>query len=397
MTPSEVQQVERKLVKARIALLLTQPFFATLAVRLRMEAVADGKIGGTPVPIAATDGDKFYYNPEGCATLSMDEAKGLWAHEVLHIAMLHQLRMQSRNPRKWNTAADFAINVIVKSAGLSLPAGHLDNPHFNGKHAEEIYRLLPDGDGGGGKGSGQCPPGGQQNGQAGGKPGGDDPSDFGMVLPAPPDQAATQEQEWRVAVQQAAHAARSCGKLPGGLEELVKSLRGPTAPWFDYLRKFISELMAADYTWSRPSRRSASLGVYLPSTVKQGVGAIDLAIDTSGSISNDELERFGSRFLTLHEELRPELLRVIYFDSIVQRVEEFGPDDTPAFNVKGRGGTDFRPIFDWITQSARELRCLVVLTDLQAAFPDEAPDYPVLWVTVADGMAPFGDTVRMEE
>jgi predicted metal-dependent peptidase len=393
MTPSEV---ERNLIRARAQLLLTQPFFATLALRLIMEPTVDGMAGGTPCPVAATDGVRFYYNPEGCANLSMDHLKGLWAHESMHVAMLHQVRRQSRDPRGWNIACDEAVNHIVRDGGLSLPDGALNTPQFKDKSAEEIYRLIAQQQGGGGKGKpGQSPLSGL--GQPGQGQPGQGPQDWGIVLDAPPGQAATQEQEWRVAVQQAAQAARSCGKMPGGLDTLINSLRGPRSSWFDYLKRFCADVMVSDYRWSRPSRRSASLGVYLPSTIKEGIGHIDLAIDTSGSISDKELECFGSKFLTLHEELKPELLRVIYFDAKVQRVDEFGAEDSPDFHIKGRGGTDFRPIFEWITQSGREPKCLVLLTDLEAPFPDQAPTgFPVLWISVNDKQAPFGDTCHLE-
>jgi predicted metal-dependent peptidase len=81
---------------------------------------------------------------------------------------------------------------------------------------------------------------------------------------------------------------------------------------------------------------------------------------------------------------------------MVQRVDRFGPEDSPDFHIKGRGGTDFRPIFDWIAASGVEPKCLVLLTDLEAPFPQVAPSYPVLWVSVNNKTAPFGDTVYME-
>jgi predicted metal-dependent peptidase len=396
MTPAEV---ERMLIKARAQLLLTQPFFATLALRLVMEETVNVMVGGTPCPVAATDGVNLYYNPEGCAKLSMDEAKGLWAHESMHVAMLHQVRRQQRDPLRWNISCDEAVNHIVRDGGLSLPVGALNSPQFKDMTAEEIYRLLAqqEQDGNGkGKPGGNSPPGGLPGqGQPGQGKSGNGPQDWGLVLDAPPEAKATQEQEWRVAVQQAAQAARSCGKLPGGLDSLIASLRGPRSSWFDYLKRFVADVMVSDYSWSRPSRRSAALGVYLPSTIKEGIGHIDLAIDTSGSISDKELECFGSKFLALHEELKPELTRVIYFDAKVQRVDEFGAEDQPNFHIAGRGGTDFRPIFDWIQTSGREPKCLVVLTDLEAPFP-QAPSFPTLWVSVNNKTAPFGDTVYME-
>ena len=398
------QEVERMLVKARAQLLIIpkNAFFATLAMHLTL--VESERAG-----VLATDGKNMYYNPNGqLAEYTMDQLKTGWAHESLHCGLGHTTQIGDKDPRLANIAMDYVINAILKQGDFELRPEWLYSPRFENMTWYEVYRILANEQQGSGKGPGQSPPGGlpgqgqpgqgqSQPGQGNGQPG-QEPGGWGMVLPAPPPEPGEepQEQKWRVAVQQAAQAARSCGKLPGGLDALVASLRGPRSSWFDYLKRFVADVMVSDYSWSHPSRRSASLGVYLPSTIKEGIGHIDLAIDTSGSISDQELECFGSKFLALHEELKPELTRVIYFDAKVQRVDEFGAEDSPNFHIAGRGGTDFRPIFDWIQASGREPKCLVVLTDLEAPAPTEPPSYPVLWISVNQKQPPWGDCAYME-
>ena len=67
-------------------------------------------------------------------------------------------------------------------------------------------------------------------------------------------------------------------------------------------------------------------------------------------------------------------------------------------NPVGGGGTDFRPVFEWVERQGVAPCCLVYLTDLLCnRFPDQTPDYPVLWVQTADYnvTAPFGEIVKM--
>jgi predicted metal-dependent peptidase len=298
-----------------------------------------------------------------------------------------------KDPDLMNRAMDYAVNAILKADGFYLKPEWLYDQRFENMTWQEIYKILErPGQGGQGKGKQPGQPGGQQ-GQ--GQPG-KSPAAWGAVTAPPPGKVEEQASDWRIAVQQAIQAARSCGSVPAGIEQLVEITKGPRASWFDRLKRFVAATVVTDYTWSRPSRRTASLGIYLPSTTKEGTGHIDVAIDCSGSISDRELEEFGSKFDALHEELKPELVRAIYFDAVVQNVKEFGPEDAVTFDVKGRGGTDVRSAFKWIEESGRQPKCLVVLTDLETPFPDMPPSYPVLWITVNQHTPPFGDCAFME-
>ncbi len=389
------------LTKARAQLLLSHPFYATLLLRLRLQESTD-------VSIMGTDGICLYFNPEAVAALSLDHIKGVLVHEVLHVALQHHTRRGDRDSNAWNVAGDLVVNPIVKAAGLSLPDGHLYDPACVGKHVEEVYRNPHAGQRGGGSPPSR-PPGGQKqqpsgkgqsgqtqqpNGNGQGASGGS-PASFGWVKDAPAGAKDSQDTEWKMAVHQALQAARACGNVPAGIDQLIDAITGSSATWFERLKRFVASTVVYDSTWARPSRRTASLGIYLPSPIKDGVGHIDVAIDCSGSITNSELTEFGSKLLALHQELKPELVRAIYFDAVVQRVMEFGPYDQPTFQAKGRGGTDVRTVFEWIYRSGRPPKCLVVLTDLETPFP-EPPNFPVLWVTVQKKTAPFGEVAFME-
>jgi predicted metal-dependent peptidase len=87
---------------------------------------------------------------------------------------------------------------------------------------------------------------------------------------------------------------------------------------------------------------------------------------------------------------------VVYCDEVVNDAQEFGPSEPITLEPKGGGGTNFRPVFDWVEKNGVAPACLVYLTDLCCTeFPDATPGYPVLWVTDSRRTAPFGETLRI--
>ena len=88
------------------------------------------------------DGESFGYNPDYIDTLTDLELRGVLAHEVMHVANGHCWRRGPREDRRWNQAADYAVNPIVVSSGFVLPKDALSAARFAGKSAEEIYGAL---------------------------------------------------------------------------------------------------------------------------------------------------------------------------------------------------------------------------------------------------------------
>ena len=129
MTPTE------KLRAATGYLILHHPFIATPLLRLRL--VPDPR-----QPTAATDGRSIFYREELIAGLTLEETIFLLAHEVLHVALAHHLRRGERNPKAWNAAADFAINLLLQEAGFSIISGALLEPAYAGWSTERVYRTL---------------------------------------------------------------------------------------------------------------------------------------------------------------------------------------------------------------------------------------------------------------
>lgn len=366
-----------KILKARTALVLDQPFFGSLA--LRMILVEDASF-----TTAAVDGVSMFYNPEFIESLTNKELIGVIAHEVLHLALGHLWRMGSREYKRWNSATDYTINDTLKESGFTLPEGCLLDSSFAELSAEEIYSRLPespDGDSNGKDG---------QPGQGDGK---SDPGGCGSFMP-PKTEAESKELEstWKAATAQAASISK--GKLPGDLKRQIDDMLNPSVPWHILLRDFVEKSAKNDYDWTRPNRRYINTGIILPSLVSEELPELVIAVDTSGSIDMKALNHFAaeaSNVLSAYDTT----IRVIYCDTQIQHEEVFTRADMPMkMNPKGGGGTKFTPVFDHISKEGYTPACLIYFTDLYGDFPTHEPDYPVMWLTDSKDMqAPFGKTV----
>jgi predicted metal-dependent peptidase len=105
-------------------------------------------------------------------------------------------------------------------------------------------------------------------------------------------------------------------------------------------------------------------------------------LDTSGSISADELSVYTAAVLGILEETSPEAVALIQCDAEVQRVDTIQPGE--SFNrieVHGRGGTRFQPAFDWIAESAFGADAIVYATDLHCSDQPQDPGLPVISLT----------------
>ena len=250
-----------------------------------------------------------------------------------------------------------------------------------------------DGDGGESEGDDAGESGGGQGGDDGqeGEDGGQsshDPSGTGEVMDAKERAGGEEldqdkeEQEWDEAMHQSAQIAKAEGKLPGSMQGLVESVHVSQMDWRALLRRFMEDVSKTDYTWSAPNRRFIDQGLYLPSVHSEGMGPIVLLMDISGSVvyAGDMLGRMWTEVREIAQELQPERVHVVQVDTRVSHVEEFESDDLPeALTVRGGGGTDFRPGFDWVEDEGLTPACLLYFTDMEcSSFPEE-PQYPVLW------------------
>lgn len=389
-----------RIKKARSALLISQPFFGTLA--LGLELVEDGK-----VETIVTNGRHLRFNPEWADALPMPNLEAVVAHQVMHCAFGHIFRREGRDAKLWDDACDHVVNHELAACQFDLPQGSLMNPQFKGMTAEAVYSVLHQkeepGDDQPGAG-GQSQPG---SGRAGGTdPGQPSPGESatGRIEdavdeegdPADAAEAAQQEADWQTAVAQAAQVSRASGRLPGAIERAMESLLAPRVDWREALMRYFKAKAKEDYNWSRPNRRY--LPIYLPSLDSQRIGPVAVAIDMSGSITQKMIDQFVSELLEIRDEVKPEEIVVMAFDTRV-RGEALRIRDDEPIEIKARagGGTAFDDPVRVLDEMGIEPEVLVYLTDLDASVFPVQPQYPVLWVVTPGGRskAPFGDIINM--
>ena len=201
-----------------------------------------------------------------------------------------------------------------------------------------------------------------------------------------PVDVAAEEQAWDEAMHQALNIARAEGKVPGRVEETVKGAHASRLDWRTLLRRYMTDAAKSDYSWSLPNRRFIDSGLYLPSIHSEGMETIAVIIDTSGSLPAATLAEFWAELREVAAEIRPESVVVLQVDAALQDAAEYAPDDLPdEIALKGRGGTDFRPGFEWLDEQGIRPAVCLYFTDMECSdYPDAEPGFGVVWVNWGD-------------
>lgn len=401
-----------KITKARVQMISKQPFFGVLCMSLRF------KEDPNEDTMAVTPSGMVYYNPDYIKQLTINELQGLLCHEVLHVALKHLEREEGRDHFKSNIAQDLAINPFVLKT-FPLPKGALYMKEFEGMAWEEIYDkldikkikcpfdcsncpfknpILPDKYSRVPKYGIVCRKRGsldrhitkneieQLKQQI--KEGKISRSDL-RKLGYPEDILDHKETiNWRKVMKDAWQYAKAIGILPAGLERLVEDLVEPQINWLEYLSLLIVNNLPYDYSYSRPSKKSISIGYYLPSVQKMGIKGI-VVIDTSGSMSNEDLRDGLSQIVGIFRDIPNAELTVYSCDTMLYEAQHITSEyEVPTLKLKGGGGTDFRPIFQKIKEEGDDVDLLIYITDAYGVFPTPDminPNMTVIWVITRDG------------
>ncbi len=397
-------QVEDVLIKARIQMLISAPFFGNLATRLRFKDATEW------LSTLATDGRYFYYNRNFVDAMTFDEVVFGMGHEVLHCVYDHmdKVRLGNRDPRLWNIANDYVINADLVEAKIGEQIKLVDicfDWKYRGKMSEEIYddlfqkavnegrvitidsfdeHIYRDGDGddeGAGEGEGN-----------------DGTKGPVRYTKAEKDQI---KQDFQNAVIQSAKAA-GAGNLPSGVKRLVDKLLNPQLSWRELLPMQIQSVIKSDYTYMRPSRKGLDAGFYLPGMDREQTIDVAIAIDTSGSISNDMLVDFLSEVHGIMSQYNDFKIHIWCFDTAVHNPVLITADtanDLLTYEIGGGGGTDFDVNFEYMKEQGIVPKKFIMFTDGYPwnSWGDENYCDSLFIVHGGDGgntpTAPFGITV----
>lgn len=379
------KKLEDKIARARVSMLLDEPFWGHIAMKL--ETVMDESCkdsGGTPT--MGTDGKKLYWHPEFVREADDDKLRFVIAHEVGHVVLMHPIRQQLREPVRWNFAADYADNeMIIQDNNFKIPDGALYDPAYAGKVTEWIYTHLD-------QDFDKDSPGildyhpwqGQKQAE-----------DGDGNVPSEVDQPIT-EQEIAEMVAQAATAAKLKGKLPGHLRELVDGVLNPKVNWKVYLQDGIVSTAKNDFTMYPPNKKHLWRGIYLPSITGTEI-TIAVYFDSSGSVSSEELQMYFSEVRGICNQFDEYTIYLRTIDTRIQDSWEIHPMDPMPNFANGRGGTNFIPAFE-DAKKLEEISAIIYFTDGYGTFPDKAPEVPVFWCCTSDFEPfPFGTVLRIKE
>lgn len=377
--PTEASEA---LSKAKVKLMLKPDcaFFATLILQTPVYWVTKDE-----VDTAATDGKNLFFNPEFFLGLEPEERLFLVLHEVMHNVFNHGTRQGFRDGRVWNEAGDYAINDELIQRGFKMPKNGLHNVDYRDMSADDIYDDLMRKRNEGQQGAQnpwpdlRVPP--QGDGSQSQNSTGNSPDQNIGGIPSP--SADEVEDHNKNLLSQATQASKlhgdKPGTIPGSLERLLDEMLNPKLPWTTILRKFLFSLSKNDYSWRKPNRRYISQGLILPSLHSEGVGQIDFAIDTSGSVSEDDFNHFVSEIGYVFKQFKPEGVGVMQFDHILQSNDHVATlQDFMKLKFKGGGGTRIEPVLDVF--KSNKAKALIILTDGYLHHDATLdPKKPVVW------------------
>lgn len=369
--PALDRAVREKLVTARIGLLLRAPFFGNLATRLEL-VNADSWLG-----TAATDGRKFYYNTEFVNKLKPKELEFLFGHEVLHNVYDHMGRNGDRDRRLFNCAADFCVNsdLIEQRIGDKITPCLYD-PKYKGWSAEEVYddlyenaekiniddlvqQLLDEHMDGEGDGDDE-----------------DEKDGKGRPKLSKAERDAIRD-EIREALLQAAQAT-GAGNLPSGVKRLIKDLTKPVVNWRELLEQQIQSTIKDDFSWLRPSRRSWHMDAVMPGMMPGTQIDVCIAIDTSGSIGEDDIKAFMTEIKGIMESYDEYKIQIWSFDTEIYNHQVYSSDtidDILTYDPQGGGGTDFMANWHYMKENDINPKKFIMFTDGMPYGEWGDPDY----------------------
>jgi predicted metal-dependent peptidase len=409
---------ERKVQKAKITL-MRDPRFALWSGILMVgrTSVVDN------IPTACTNGRDEKYGRKFVAMLKEPELNFVVLHENLHKAFRHLTtwkKLHDENHRLANAACDYVINLKLKDLDPSertiampkwadgelkgKPMGLVDEK-YRGLNAKQVFDLLKDEQKGKGGGEGE----GDEEGEGGGTGTGEgfDDHDWDGAKEMTEEEKKVLEREIDQAIRQGVMAHQKiAGTGAGDLDRDLLELLEPKVDWREMLRDFVKATCSAKDTssWRRVNRRFLSMGTYMPSLIGEKVGHMVIAVDTSGSVGQEELSGFLTEVKGIAEEVKPSQVDLIYWDSRVAAHEEYTENDVSniinSTKPRGGGGTSPSCVSEYLKEKRIVPECVIMLTDGYVG-SDWGRDWtaPVLWAIVGgnDCVADNGKTILVKD
>jgi predicted metal-dependent peptidase len=393
---------ERKLQKVKVDL-LRNPKFAVMSGILMVgkTAIKDD------IPTAATNGRDEYYGREFVDSMSAKELGFVVMHEGMHKMYRHLTTWSSLSKidrELTNSACDYVINLQLRDldpneTDIAMPRyksgdkkgeimGLIDEK-YRGMNAKQVFDLLR-----------------EEQEESGGEGGdGFDEHDWEGAGELSEEAKTQLEKDVDQAIRQGLMAEKKVGNGAGNLNRALGDLLAPKVDWREVLREFVKSICAGRdvSTWRKPNRRYISSGIYMPTLVSERVGHIVVGVDTSGSIGVAEINEFLSEVKSIADDVKPEMVDLLYWDSAVAAHEKYDENDVPnivsSTKPRGGGGTSPSCVTDYMAKENIQPECVIMLTDGYVG-NDWGGEWtaPVLWAITGgnNAVSTTGKTVHIQ-
>jgi len=167
------------------------------------------------------------------------------------------------------------------------------------------------------------------------------------------------------AILQSAQAA-GAGNVPSGIKRLINNFTAPKMRWQDLLRIQLESSLKNNYSFMRPSRKGWHTGAVLPGMLPAEELDIVVAIDMSGSISDEMAQDFLSEVKGMMDLYNSYKIHVFCFDTEVYNPVTFSDDygdDISTYETMGGGGTDFDACWRYMKDNDIEPKQFIMFTD----------------------------------
>lgn len=354
-------------------------FIGSMLYKLRVEPtteVRDIYLEGTKQTIKV--------NPAWFKSLTPEEASAMMAHEVLHYALQHDIRRGNKIPSLYQKACDEIVNNMLMDFGFKLPSDIEVNRNYQNQSLEQVYKQVFDRHQ-------------EQDPDNSGSGGNDIPDEQPQV------DNHTQNQRNRDLNQSEMADKASGGKGIGSSNEAFKQLfeeiNEGNINWKQLLAEHFNELTQGEPSYHDLDRRMLSLGYYEPiNESENSCHRVAVALDVSGSVSEEQIHIFLQEIKAIAENLNPEIISVMTFNhDLVDTLEFKQGDDLSKVPLNIGGGTNLEPVFDYYNKKDNEPEFLIVFSDLEVwGFPDK-PKYHTTWICFDNPSAevPFGKLIHV--
>ena len=368
----------RSLSKISKELMLKEPYYGFFLIMLN-------KVWRRDLPTAGVSKQNINYqlaiNEEFWTGLSDDHKMGLLKHELLHIAFGHLVSFGSFSNKKLaNVAMDMEINQYIEASWL--PEGginiddykdiQLDRKAGCRYYYDQLLRLQDEKDKNGSTGD-QNMDNLLDNIASGDIPDHSTWEEFEDMSEA--EKKLIEKQVQKILQDAKEQTVKKRGTVPGEIEGLIvlDEVTKAKFDWKGYLRRFTG---TSTKIFTKKIRRKENYRYEDNPGLKIKMRQhMLLAIDTSGSVSNDELTEFMNEINHIHKAGVD--ITIVQCDTRIRSIEPYkGKND---LKVHGRGGTEFDPVLDYYNANLKKYTSLVYFTDGEC-YTSVKPRNRVLWV-----------------